>query len=172
MAKKQKIFWAILIGGLFLLCLIPRVLLALGIPLPRLGPAPHQALECRNRLTGESIAIPLEPIDIDYAGGQNTYFTTDLSLGQMVEQMEALDEPPFDQVVQAGSSEAWVRSGRSLKQGATGILRIFPQKSTAGALSSSPSPSIWPVGTCGCACRIWRSPSERNGQANRLPGIP
>ena len=41
MAKKQKIFWAILIGGLFLLCLIPRVLLALGIPLPRLGPAPH-----------------------------------------------------------------------------------------------------------------------------------
>ena len=113
MAKKQKIFWAILIGGLFLLCLIPRVLLALGIPLPRLGPAPHQALECRNRLTGESIAIPLEPIDVDYAGGQNTYFTTDLSLGQMVEQMEALDEPPFDQVVQAGSSEAWVRSGRS-----------------------------------------------------------
>lgn len=58
MAKKQKIFWAILIGGLFLLCLIPRVLLALGIPLPRLGPAPHQALKCRNRLTGESIAIP------------------------------------------------------------------------------------------------------------------
>ena len=89
MAKKQKIFWAILIGGLFLLCLIPRVLLALGIPLPRLGPAPHQALKCRNRLTGESITIPLEPIDVDYAGGQNTYFTTDLSLGQMEEQMAA-----------------------------------------------------------------------------------